>query len=138
MFLILFFYYYNYLKFVFFFPAVELKVPIIEDNRAELLVMKSNSSKWCNYSIQLTNSNKTITVNFSRALNPENGTTVHLSPLDPETVYVVRVTPVQDDGEELPEWANEVSFKTRSNAFPFPNYWLWREKTGTAYTVWCQ
>ena len=102
--------------------AVELKVHNIEDSRAELLVVTSNSSKWSNYSIQLTNFNKTITVNFSQGVNPaENYTTVSLSPLDPETVYEVRVTPVQDDGEELPEWYNEVSFKTRaSKAFHVP------------------
>ena len=100
-----------------------MKVPIIKDSRAELSVIASNGSKWSNYAIQLTNSNKTITLNFSRAVNPENDTTVPLSPLDPETVYMVRVTPVQDDGEELPEWANEVSFKTRKldlNSSPWP------------------
>ena len=105
---------------VFLISAVELKVPIIEKRRAKLLVVTSNSSKWSNYSIQLTNSYKTITLNFSRAVNPDNDTTVPLSPLDPGTVYVVRVTPVQDDGEEMPEWSNEVSFKTRKLCLSLP------------------
>ena len=96
---------------------VELKMENIEERQAVLLVMTRNSTDWSNYIVKITPP-KGREATTTRHKISGGVTEIDLPRLDVYTKYVVRVTPVRDDGTQLREWANEITFETMPSKSP--------------------